>query len=230
MNLEEIQKVFEQYGSHKIVKVLTPYISDHRNRRIETVLKGRLRDVQLAIEAPSDINNALAAVRTSEALGVSKIHLICPEGGAGAARSVTQGAVYWVEIIFYDSFADFLAVMVQSDVLLVGGTLETDTSLSTVPVDKPLCILVGNEQRGLSSLAKKACGLHYSIPMFGMTESLNLSVSAALSLYDITTRKRLLLGCDTDLSLDEQQYLRARYYLHSLSSRLSLALLRQSEA
>ncbi len=228
MNAEQIQKVFDQYSPHKIIGVLAPYISKHRNERIETVLKGRLRDVQLAIEAPSDINNALAAVRTSEALGVSRIHLICPEGEAVAARSITQGAIYWVEVVFHYCLADFLLFIQQQGVVLVGGTVNAELPLSAVPIDKPLCLLVGNEQRGLTLSAKDACDLHYSIPMFGMTESFNLSVSAALSLYDVTTRKRAKLGCDSDLSSDEQQHLRARYYLHSLSARLSTALLRQS--
>lgn len=228
MNSEQIQKVFAQYSSDKIIDVLGPYISEHRNTRIDKVISGRLRDVQLAIEAPSDINNALAAVRTSEALGVSKIHLICPEGDATAARTITQGAIYWVEIIFHDSLKDFLKTIQSQAMLLAGGTLRSDTPLSVVPVDQPLCILVGNEQRGLSLPAKDACSIHYEIPMFGMTESFNLSVSAALSLYDVTTRKRLSIGANSDLSFGEQQQLRAHYYLNSLSARLSLALLKQS--
>lgn len=229
MNFGEIQKLFDQYGSNKIVKALSPYVTEHRRGRIEQVIQGRLRDVQLAIEAPSDINNALAAIRTSEALGVSKVHLISPEGDAGAARAVTQGAIYWVEVIFHNSLTDFLQCMQQQEIQLAGGAVTATMPLDKIPVEKPLCLLMGNEQRGLSLAAKNACAIEYRIPMFGMTESFNLSVSAALSLYEVTKRKRERLKASSDLLPDESQALRARYYLNSLSHRLALPLLNQSK-
>lgn len=229
MNFAEIQHLLDEYGSNKIVEVLSPYVTENRRGRIECVIQGRLQNVQLAIEAPSDINNALAAIRTSEALGVSKVHLISPEGNAGAARAVTQGAIYWIEVIFHNSLTDFLQCMQQQQMQLAGGAVTATMSLDKIPVQKPLCLLMGNEQRGLSVAAKNACDIEYRIPMFGMTESFNLSVSAALSLYEVTKRKRELLKASSDLLPDESQALRARYYLNSLSDRLALAFLNQSK-
>ena len=108
--------------------------------------------------------------------------------------------------------------------MVAGGTVDATVALSDVPVEKPLCIIIGNEQRGLSKSAQAACDIRYQIPMFGMSESLNLSVSAAISLYDTTSRKRQLLKCASDLTQDQQATLRAQYYLNSVSARLSEAL------
>ena len=63
-----------------------------------------------------------------------------------------------------------------------------------------------------------------------MTESFNLSVSAAISLYEITNQKRASLGANTDLTMPEQERLRAEFYLNSVAPRLAETLLKQVSA
>ena len=77
--------------------------------------------------------------------------------------------------------------------ILAGAALnDSPVSMQAVPIDKPLCLLIGNEQRGLSREAMDACQLCYRIPMAGMSQSFNLSVAAAISLYDTTCAKETL--------------------------------------
>jgi tRNA (guanosine-2'-O-)-methyltransferase len=222
----DTKDLIEKHTPATITKALAPYITEKRHARIDAVLQGRLQSIHLAIESPSDINNALAAVRTAEALGVHCVHFITPEGDALAARKITQGAFYWVDIRYHDNFYEFLQVMREEQIALAGGAVTATKSLHDVPVDRPLCIMVGNEQRGLSSAAIDACDHPYKIPMVGMSESFNLSVSAAISLYDITTRKRSALGQAGDLDQKNSDTLRAQYFLNSLNPRLSCALLK----
>ncbi len=221
----EQDQLIEKHGSETLIDVLGPYVTDNRKERINTVLNGRLRTIQLAMEAPSDLHNALAAVRSSEALGISTVHIICPEGDATAERTITQGAIYWVDVIYHDSLDDFLSVIKKEGFLLAGGAVTATEGLSSVAIEKPLCIILGNEQRGLTQAAQDACDIHYKIPMYGMTESFNLSVSAAISLYDTTNRKRAALQNDSDLNVAQRQQLQARYYLNSLAPRLITGLL-----
>ncbi len=221
--------LLEQFPAKTIVTELEPYLSERRKNRIAEVLTARLHSIQLAIEAPADINNALAAVRTCEALGVSKIHFIEPEGDARSARTVTQGAFYWVDMHFYSSFAAFLHANQTLQLSLAGGTVTATLPLCEVPITKPLCLLIGNEQRGLSEEAVSACDYEYTIPMLGMSESLNLSVSAAISLYDTTQRRRQFLQAKSDLTQDEKLQTQAKYYLNSVNERLAQALLRKSQ-
>ena len=221
----------------QLVEKLAPFINDTRKARIEAVLEQRLSSVQLAIENPSDINNALAAVRTAEAFGIANIHIIAPEGEAGSTRLITQGAFYWVNIYFYQSLDEFLAQV--KGFKLAGGALptpdprlpasNTQLTLSQLPIDHPICLIVGNEQRGLSEAAKQACDWLYKIPMVGMSESLNLSVSAAISLYDVTTRKRAQLDSSSDLSEAQQMALRSKYYQKSVNGRLVAQLLKNQD-
>lgn len=221
-----LEHIIDKHGAEHVIETLSPYINDIRKERIENVINGRLEGIQLAIESPSDINNALAAIRTAEALGVAHIHIITEEGSARSARKVTQGAFYWVNIHFYDHLDAFLAYAQQYKLLLAGGSVTATQTLHEVSVAQPLCILIGNEARGLSEQAIAACDLPYKIPMVGMSESMNLSVSAAISLYDTTTRKREQIGKNGDLCTQSQQHTRAHYYLNSVSPRLSQALLK----
>ena|SRR3990167_3164456 len=225
MKNKSYAELLKRYDSDTIVDCLTPYITTKRKQRIDMVLDHRLHNIQLAIESPSDINNALAAVRTGEALGVDTIHLISPEGEAVAARTITQGACYWVDMVFHDSLPDFLTLMKQQNYFLAGAVITAPLSLSSVPIEKPLCIMIGNETRGLSADAQAACDMTYCIPMFGMSESLNLSVSAAISLYEMTSRKRLQLAHTTDLQPQQRRYYQAKYYLNSVESRLAEGVL-----
>lgn len=212
--------LIKKYGGDAIVKRLDPYLTAKRKKRIAAVLDARLQSIQLAIEHPADINNALAAVRSSEALGISTVHIIAPESNAVYARSITQGAIYWVDVIYYETLAQFLNKINSQKIVLAAGALHATQPLSRMPIDQPLCIMLGNEQRGLSAAAQAACHLTFKIPMYGVSESLNLSVSAAISLYDTTSRKRALLKQDGDLTAQQRSVQQAGYYLNSVDARL----------
>jgi tRNA (guanosine-2'-O-)-methyltransferase len=218
-----------------LIELLQPFIGETRLNRIEDIINKRIQHIHLAIEAPANINNALAAIRTAESLGIFNIHLIACEQGAKAARVITQGALYWVNIHFYNTLDDFLKVLSQDynwpqNMMLAGAALnDSPVSMQEVPVDKPLCLLIGNEQRGLSQQAMNACQICYRIPMAGMSQSFNLSVAAAISLYDTTLRKRMTLNNTSDLNIDDATLLRAKYMLNSVDGRLAEELLNQTQ-
>ncbi len=220
MKHKSLKNIFEKYTSTEIIDTLEPYVSEKRKQRIVAVIKNRLHSIQLAIEAPADINNALACVRTAEAFGISNVHIITPEADAKYARGITQGAIYWVDVHFYESFAIFLKHIEKQNLALAGGIMQAKNSISEVAVKTPICILIGNEQRGLSDEALAASDILFQIPMVGMSESLNLSVSAAISIFSMSSRKRNLLQQNGDLSTQQQQTLIAKYYLNSVSRRL----------
>ena len=85
------------------------------------------------------------------------------------------------------------------------GGLKEVLPLDKIPLDHPVCLVFGNEIRGLSPQAVRSCEHLFTIPMYGMTESLNLSVSAAISLYETLRRKRMLLGRPGDLTTEQLQ-------------------------
>jgi tRNA (guanosine-2'-O-)-methyltransferase len=210
----------------KIITKLQDYVSPRRQQRIETVLDNRLMSIQVALEMPGDIHNAFAVIRSCEIFGIVKVHIIATEKTVSAMRPISKGAMDWVDIAFHDNIHDFLAEMNENNYRLAGAMPHTKSGIdvSEIPLAEPLCLLLGNEHTGLSAPAKKACHWHYQIPMFGMTASFNLSVAAAISLYETTQRKRRLLQKPGDLTLFSRKTLQAHYYLNSVNSRLVNAL------
>lgn len=216
MRREQTDELIDRYGPDTVAQALSPWITDRRRARIDTLLQSRLRGLHIAIEAPCDPHNAAAVVRTAEAFGVLGVHVIAAEGRALNTKRTTQGAYHWVETHHHDSLDDFLGRSKGVD--LYGAWMDAPLAVEEVPVDRPLCIILGNENRGLSPQARDACRSGYRIGMVGMSESLNLSVSAAISLYELSRRYRAQHG-ETDLSPEVIDRLRARYYIHSVDDR-----------
>lgn len=216
--------------SREIIEQLAPYITPTRKKRIEEVLASRIHSIQIAVEHPNNPQNALAVVRTAEILGITEIHLMTDENKIEGIRGTTQGAFQWMHIHYVDTLSAFLShckneITNVSPIKIAGASVAGKIHLEDVSVEQPLILLFGNEQRGLSKEAENACDVLYKIPMFGMTESYNLSVSAAISLYDILRRKRQLLGKNSDLTQEQYETLKAEYYKKSVDQRLVLQLL-----
>lgn len=215
------ETVLQNHSPEKIIEALSPFLTDHRKARIASVVRHRLDSITVAVELPGDINNALAIVRTCEALGIAAMHIISAEHATNYIQNITKSAFYWVNIIFHNTLDEFLAVMKTEKRLLFGAVLNAEKKLSDVSIDKPICLLFGNEHHGLSDEAKKACDGLYSIPMCGMLESLNLSVAAAISLFDASERKRAQIRDNTDLSDNLSKKLTAKFYLNSVNPKVA---------
>jgi tRNA (guanosine-2'-O-)-methyltransferase len=89
---------------------------------------------------------------------------------------------------------------------------DTDATIDTVDVTRPVALVFGNEHDGLTGEAIAACDGAVAIPMHGMTRSFNLSVSVALAVSRIAERRRLAIGAPGDLPDDVRARLRARWY------------------
>lgn len=223
---ENTYKLIYQHGADKILTQLQAYVSPRRQQRIIEILNNRLQSIQIALEMPADIHNAYAVIRSSEIFGLTKVHIITPEKNLASTsiRPISKGAMDWVEIIYYQNIEQFLQAMQAQNIRLAGASLRAEHNLNSIPLEGPVCLVLGSECKGLSITAEQACDWRFKIPMFGMTESYNLSVAAAISLYETTGRKRLLLNQCGDLDAQEWRYLQACYYLNSVNPRLVNAL------
>ena len=195
----------EKLGSETIIDKLGRYVSEARIEKIRTVVANRLTTVQVAVENPANIHNALALVRSAEGFGIQGMHLIDVQNRKRPrGRQTTQGATHWMDIHHYKQTRDFIEYAKGEGLTLAGGVPGAEITLSEIPIDRPLCVVLGNEERGLTEEALSACDIHYSIPMHGMSQSLNLSVSGALTLFDISSRKRASMEAPGDFNSRDQ--------------------------
>lgn len=221
MTRHEFALLARHYGASAMVERMRPFVSEARQARIEAVMAARLRSVEVAIENPYDPHNAAAVVRSAEALGIWAVHVIAASDRILRAGGTTTGTHNWIETRHHAGRDEFLAefALRTDGMLLAGACVDATHMLDELPIDRPICLLFGNEHAGLSAAAQAACAVRFRIPIYGFAESYNLSVAAALSLYSQTSRRRSALGRLGDLDDETSEIERARWYLRSIDER-----------
>ncbi len=183
-----------------------------REQRIRKVVANRQAGLVVVLEDIHDPHNAAAIFRTADALGIQDIHLVFAEETPWNPRTIgkssSSSANKWLDFTVHDATADAL------NALRSGGYHQVGTALSTNAVslfdaglaqDK-VAIWVGNEHRGLSSEAVNGVDAVVQIPMRGFVQSLNVSVSAAMILFEVA-RQRHVAGDQWQLDQEDQERL-----------------------
>lgn len=220
----EFERLAAHYGAATMIEALRPYVSEPRRERIEAVLRGRLRGLEVAIENPYDPHNAAAVVRSAEALGAWAVHVVAASAKILRAPGTTMGTHHWIDTCHYRELDEFLQARKDAGMLLAGACVDATHMLDELPIDRPTCLLFGNEHAGLSAAAQAACEVRFRIPIYGFAESYNMSVAAALSLYATSSRMRAQLGASGDLDEVGRELERARCYYRSVDERHARAL------
>jgi tRNA (guanosine-2'-O-)-methyltransferase len=147
----------------------------------------------------ADVNqphNISACLRSAEAFGVQNVHVLT-KGKRFKISGVARGSAKWLDIQRYDSF-EKLAQTLKDKNLLLAAAMPSKNSmyLEAVPIDRPLAIVFGNEQKGLDPQWQSIIDIEYTIPMYGFVSSFNISVAAAISLFHLNSRMRAKLKPD----------------------------------
>ncbi len=156
----------------------------------------RQRGLVLVIEDIHDPHNAQAILRTADALGIQQVHFIFEKekkyNPRRVGKSSSSSAMKWLDYIIWNSTKECLTALKKQRYALIGTALNGASIFDGRQklMHKKIAILVGNEHRGLSDEAFKRANQLVSIPMCGMVQSLNVSVTTAIVLYEIV-RQRL---------------------------------------
>jgi 23S rRNA (guanosine2251-2'-O)-methyltransferase len=140
-----------------------------------------------------DVHNFGAIIRTCEAAGVDGI--IIPSDREVLVNptviKTSVGTAYDVNIIKVVNLVDTIKLLKDNGYWIVGTSLMTDTDYKDVDYSGNICLVIGNEAKGMSHLVSKNCDYNVKIPMYGKTNSLNASVAAGIMIYEIIgNRKR----------------------------------------
>jgi tRNA (guanosine-2'-O-)-methyltransferase len=218
-----------------VARWLGPLLSKRRRRRIERVVCTRLASVTVVLERLHDPHNGAAALRTCEAMGLYHVHVVEGEQAPFRfSRKVSQNAHKWLNIYVHDSIEDCIGYLRRAGFVcwaavppLLSAQASTPGArrLGSVDLTRPAALVFGNEHLGLSDEALSACEESFSVPLQGFTESLNLSVSVAVSLHSVVGGRRRLLGRVGDLPDGARDQLRAAYY--ALSTRHTVPIVLQ---
>lgn len=216
----QLGALVDRIGARRIVADLEPFVTKRRRERIETVLAGRVPEVEVAIEAASDPHNAAAVVRSAEALGAGAVHVIAAHHRVLQVRRTTAGTFHWIATHDHESTDAFFDDAQGRGYRTAGACGRSAMSLEDLPSDERLVIMLGNEHAGLSERARERADHLFCVPMFGFAESYNMSVCAALCLYQVLGQRRRALGRPGSLEGDALAKERALYHLASVETRL----------
>ena len=169
--------------------------SVRRVEKIMSVLRRRQPDLTVVLENIHDPHNVSAIFRSCDAVGVMRVELLYtrekfPRIGKKSSSSANQ----WLERRKHTSVADCFAVLRAEGFAIYATHLGGEArSLYELDLTRKVALVFGNEHRGVSNEVAASADAKYQIPMVGMIQSLNVSVAAAVSLYE-ALRQRLAHG------------------------------------
>jgi tRNA (guanosine-2'-O-)-methyltransferase len=209
---DAIAGIIERHGADAVCAALAPLLTEDRIARIDQVLAARLGSVVPVVEDTYDPHNAAATIRTTEAIGLGELHVVEVEHRFSIAGGITRGAHRWLELHRWGS-VEAAAGALRGRGFRVFATLPgAPHSIDDVDVTTPVAVVFGNEHAGMTPAAVAACDGAVGVPMFGFTESFNLSVTVALAMSRIAARRRAAIGSPGDLEERRRRELRARWF------------------
>jgi tRNA (guanosine-2'-O-)-methyltransferase len=191
-----------------------------RQQRVRQVVAQRTRSLVVVLEDLEDPHNIAAVLRTCESLGVQEVHAITRRYSFHPNPKITQGAEKWLDLHLHRDTSRCLSDLKARGYLLCCTDLgEGSKSLFELPTERKLAVVFGTEKIGVSAEAMVACPVRFKIPMVGFSQSLNISVAAAVCLSHLIFKKMEKSGGFGDLPDSERAVLEERFLALSVKQR-----------
>ena len=181
--------------SKKIVAHLAQFITPERLNLFDQILLNRTRYLTVILEDIFQPHNASAVLRTCDCFGVQDVHIIENENKYEVNPDVALGAYKWLDLIKHNSAESntkeaFKTIRNQGYTIVATSPHKGDFLIDDFPIDKRPAFVFGTELKGLTTEALQHADAFVKIPMYGFTESFNISVSAAIILHHFTEKLR----------------------------------------
>lgn len=170
---------------------LENFLTDNRKERFLEILQNRTNHFTVAVEDVFQMHNTSAVMRSCEVFGIQQLNVIEERFGKRIDKQIAMGAQKWVDINTFDSVSSCITTLRNKGYQIVATTPhEKDSLLENFDISKRSALFFGTEKEGLSDEILQQADGFLKIPMVGFTESLNISVSAAIIIQNLTNRLR----------------------------------------
>jgi tRNA (guanosine-2'-O-)-methyltransferase len=170
---------------------LEGFLTENRKERFADVLANRTNHFTIAVEDVFQFHNTSAVMRSCEVFGIQEINIVEQRFGKDIDKEIAMGAQKWVDINKFENITDCIDTLRAKGYQIIATTPHNDSCLlHDFDVTQKSALFFGTEKEGLSDDVMRNADGYLKIPMVGFTESLNISVSAAIIIQDITTRLR----------------------------------------
>jgi len=171
--------------SNKLTQYLESFLTEDRKLLLHKVLENRTRHLSIVVEDLFQAQNISAVIRSCECMGVQDIHIVNSLNDFQIHKAITMGADKWLTIKQYQKNCNSMLTCINS-LKAKGYTIvatvpgESGCFLESLSLEKPVAFLFGTELTGLSKEAIVAADQTVKIPMYGFTNSFNISNSVAI--------------------------------------------------
>ncbi len=177
----------------KILAEFYDIISENKKEMFDRIASERTKHITVAIENVYQEHNASAVLRSCDCFGLQEMHVIEKDNQYKVQRDIALGAGRWVDMYNYNQgnqvTKDCINKLKSKGYKIVATTPHTENTIYDLDLSNPIALVFGTERRGISEEVEKMADTFVKIPMYGFTESFNISVSVAIILN--TLRQRL---------------------------------------
>ncbi len=194
-------------NKRKLLDHLLGFASDNKNNLFEKIIQYRTRYITVVLEDIYQSHNASAVLRTCDCFGIQDVHIIENNNKFEINPDVALGSTKWLNLYKYNhgvtnTLHAFRRLKTQGYRIVATTPYKNDCTLEELSLDSKIALVFGTELNGLSEEAIKYADEFVKIPMYGFTESFNISVSAAIILHYLTEKLR---ASDRNWKLNEEE-------------------------
>ncbi len=176
-----------------LLEFLSTYVTANKMAIFRDLVEKRTRHITVVLEDLYQPQNTSAVMRTCDCFGVQDVHIIENRNAWETNPDVERGSSKWITLKRFNkrdnNTEDCLNHLRSSGYEIVATSPYGTTLISDLPMDKPFALVFGTEKQGVSESILKQAKHTVKIPMYGFTESFNISVAAAIFLH--TCRQKL---------------------------------------
>lgn len=199
----------------KVLEEFYDIVSESKKEMYDRIASQRTNYLTVVLENIHQEHNASAVLRSCDCFGIQNLHVIEKNNRYKVQRDIALGAGRWVDVFNYDQgeqpTRDCLLKLKDRGYKIVATTPhERDVTIHELPLDQPVALVFGTEKKGISKEVVELADEFVRIPMYGFTESFNISVSAALAL-NILRRRLEQSDLSWKLNDEEQTLLKIKW-------------------
>ena len=179
----------------EFLEFLSGYLTENRRKLFDKVIRYRTRHITVVLEDIYQPHNASAVLRSADLTGIQDVHIIENRNKYQVNPEVAMGSSKWLNLIKYNeqennTLAAYDALRKVGYRIVATTPHKNDQMLDDISIQGKMALVFGTELKGLSETAIAHADEYLRIPMYGFTESYNISVSAALTLFTLTEKMR----------------------------------------
>lgn len=207
---------------NQLLEHLLSFLTDRRKNLFDEVISKRTRHFTVATEDVYQLHNTSAVMRSCDVFGVQDLHVIEEKVSKKIDREIAMGAQKWVNVDRHNSTKECIDNLKENGYQIIATTPHNNSNeLKDFDISKKSAFFFGKEKEGLSDIVLEAADGYLKIPMYGFTESLNISVSAAIILQTLITRLKDS-NVDWELSEPEKNEIKLDWAKKSVKSSIKI--------